>query len=520
MDISPELHNSANPQNHPMSRPARTSELMWPRLFRRFESGASTLQVQLRDMLVEAVMEGYLSPGEALPSSRLLAQTLKLSRTTVTLALQALTDKGLVVGRPRSGYFVSDHLNATYVAARQRARQPQVRGSVNWQHRLKLQPSTQRNIQKPGDWQELAYPFIYGQFDASLFPAREWRECMLESMQPRAVRRWAPDHLDRDEAQLVEQIHRRLLPSRGIWVEREEILVTAGAQQATFLLAALLVSPSTRVGVENPGYPDARNNFSLRTEHIKLLRVDGAGLVPGAALTSCDYVYVTPSHQCPTTVTMPMARRRSLLARAETDDFVVIEDDHESELNFSGQPTPALKSLDSGQRVIYLGSLSKTLAHGLRLGFVVAPAELIRELRALRRLMMRHVPTNNQLAAASFIAHGHHEAFVRRLNIAYRDRARALRDALAAHAPLLTPVAAQGGSALWVSAPPQIDTGKLARELYAHGVVVEPGEVFYAGKRLPRNHMRIGYSSIAVERIAAGVGVIARELARAMRSQA
>ncbi len=496
-----------------MTRRARTSDLMWRRLFRRFEGGARTLQGQLRDMLVHSVMEGFLSPGEALPSSRLLAQHLGMSRTTVTLALQALVDKGLIVGRARSGFFVSDRLQATYLGARQRADATPQHAGVRWAERLKLKPSEQRNIVKPSDWQQQPYPFIYGQFDATLFPSADWRECVLESLQARALRRWAPDHIDRDDESLVEQIHRRLLPARGIWVERDEILVTTGAQQATFLLATLLLGPSTSVGIENPGYPDARNNFLLRTRQVKPLRVDEQGLVIGVGLSKCRYVYVTPSHQCPTTVTMPLQRRMDLLARAQRDDFIVIEDDHESELNFSGHPTPALKSLDTQSRVVYLGSLSKTLAHGLRLGYVVAPAELIRELRALRRLMMRHVPTNNQQVAASFIAHGHQEAFVRRLNIAYRDRAQALRAALAQHAPGLKPVSAQGGSALWVSAGTGVDTRDLVARLYAQGVVVEPGDVFFAGSRRPRHYIRIGYSSIPAERIEAGVRVIASELA-------
>ncbi|MBL8324548.1 MAG: PLP-dependent aminotransferase family protein [Rubrivivax sp.] len=500
---------------------------MWPRLFKRFDGSASTLQGQLRDMLVHAVMEGFISPGQALPSSRLLAQALGLSRTTVTLALQALVDKGLFVARARSGLYVSEQLQSTYLGARWRAHAaahpaagpaPATTG-VRWDERLKLRPSTQRNIEKPRDWQQQPYPFIYGQFDASLFPSTDWRECVLESLQGRRLRRWAPDHIDRDDDSLVEQIHRRLLPARGIWAEPEQILVTAGAQQATFLLATLLLGPTTVVGIENPGYPDARNNFLLRSRHVRALRVDEQGLVLGTALTGCRVVYVTPSHQCPTTVTMSLQRRQDLLARAERDDFVVIEDDHESELNFSGQPTPALKSLDSQERVIYIGSLSKTMAHGLRLGYVVAPVVLTRELRALRRLVMRHVATNNQQAAASFIGHGHQEAFVRRLNIAYRERAQALRTALAQHAPGLVPAAAHGGSALWVSADKGVDTRALAARLYRQGVVVEPGDVFFGGARPPRQHLRIGYSSIALERIEGGACLIGQELA-AMRMPA
>lgn len=500
-----------------MSRIARTTDLMWQRLFRRFEGQSATLQGQLRDMVVHGVMEDFLPPGGALPSSRLLAQTLGLSRTTVSLALDTLVDQGFLVARARSGYFVSEKTSLTTdrvppvvptVATEAGATPPEDR----WRSRLKLTPSTQHNIEKPDDWQQQPYPFVYGQFDATLFPFRDWRRCALESLEARAVRRWAPDHIDRDNEALIEQVHARLLPARGIWVARDQILITSGAQQGLFLLAQLLMGESTHVGIETPGYPDARNNFALRTRRLHDLPVDAQGLVPGPELSHCDYVFVTPSHQCPTTVTLSLERRQALLAQAERDDFIVIEDDHESELNFSAKPTPALKSLDAAQRVIYLGSLSKTLAHGLRLGFVVAPVELIRELRALRRLMMRHVPSNNQEAAASFIAHGFHEAYVRRLISAYRDRAHTLRQALADHVPELEPAAAHGGSALWVSGPKGLDTRRLAQTLYQQGVVIEPGAFFYPAREQPCHRMRIGYSSIALDRIEAGVKIVAAAL--------
>jgi GntR family transcriptional regulator/MocR family aminotransferase len=267
-------------------------------------------------MLVHAVMEGFLSPGEALPSSRLLGQMLDLSRTTVTLALQALADKGLIVGKPRSGYYVSHELQATYIGARQRSSEPPSANSVHWCNRLKSKPSIQRNIHKPTNWQRYPYPFIYGQFDSTLFPNADWRECVLESSQTRGLRRWAPDSIDQDDDSLVEQIHRRLLPARGIWAEPDQILVTAGAQQAMFLLTMLLMGPNTVVGVENPGYPDARNTLALRTKQVRALKIDQFGLCVTPNLSQCQYVYVTPSHQCPTTVTMPLERRMELLDRA------------------------------------------------------------------------------------------------------------------------------------------------------------------------------------------------------------
>lgn len=491
---------------------SRTNTIMWLQLFKRFKKQSCNLQGQIRDMLAHAIIEGFLLPDEPLPSSRTLADSLGVSRTTVTLAMYALLEKGFVVSKERSGYFVAEQLQPTYLSARKRADDPNRTTSEQWTNRLMFQPSAQRNIYKPPNWQKMPYPFIYGQFDATLFPNADWRECVLQTLQPNTIRHWAPDHIAGDDMTLIEQIQRRLLPARGIWVEQDEILVTNGAQQATFLLSQLLVGPSTQVGIENPGYPDARNNFALQTPHIRHLSVDNEGVRISSTLSRCDYVFVTPSHQCPTTVTMSLRRRHKLLASAERHDFFIFEDDHESELNFSGEPSPALKSLDTSNRVVYIGSLSKTLAHGLRLGFVVAPTELIKELRALRRLMMRHAPTNNQRAAANFIARGHHDAFMRRLNLAYRKRSKILETALTKYAPALSKTRVNGGSALWVTGPDNLDTRVFAERLLQKGVVIEPGEVFFSGKKRPQNHMRIGYSSIGPENIEPGIRILGEQL--------
>ena len=504
---------AGRPRKAGPARVARGESAMWVRLFKRFDNGA-TLQARIRDMVTHAVHEGILPPGAAVPSSRLLAVELGVSRLTVTRALEHLCDNGLITPRARSGHYVSAHaMRARATALAVDEKDGAVRSPV-WDARLKLRPGAQRNISKPRDWQTLPYPFIYGQFDAALFPLGQWRECAIESMHVGAIRSWAPDHIDRDHEPLIEQIQQRLLPARGIWAKREEILVTAGAQHATFLLAQLLVDARTVIGVEDPGYPDARNNFLLRTAAVRLIPVDDEGLVVGAALARCRYVYVTPSHQCPTTVTMSLARRHKLLQHAHRHDLVVIEDDHESELNFSSHPTAALKSLDTDGRVIYIGRLSKTLAHGLRLGYMVAPAPLIAELRALRRLMLRHPPTNNEHTAALFIAHGFHEVFMRRLNIAYRERAEVLQHALRKHLPQATFRSAGGGSALWVELAAGVDTQLLAVRALEQGVMLEPGAVFFGGARPPVNTMRLGYSSIEAGLIEPGIARLATLLWR------
>ncbi len=230
----------------------------------------------------------------------------------------------------------------------------------------------------------------------------------------------------------------------------------------------------------------------------------------------CDYVFVTPSHQSPTTVTLPLERREALLRMASESDYLIIEDDYESEVTFDGAPTPALKSLDHDGRVLYLGSLSKTLDPGLRMGFLVGPAELIREARALRRLMLRHPPANNQHAVALFLSLGHHDSLIQRMIHEYRDRWEAMGEALERYLPEATHPPSPGGSSYWVKGPSGLDARELARQAAAESIFIEPGNVNFFGPKPPLEYFRLGFSAIALERIAPGVeklsGIIHRLL--------
>ena len=485
-------------------RPAQTVTDIWVKLLPRFEGSSATLQGRIKEMMVRSILDGLVPLDAAMPPSRSLALALGVSRNTVSLALQLLVDKGFLVSRERSGLFVNPDIVLGQAGRYEPGEAPG--DDLGWGARLKTAIGQQRNIAKPAQWQDFAYPFVYGQFDATLMPLADWRACSQQSLLAPAVRQWSQDHVDREHAGLVSQIQHRLLPARGIVAQRDQILVTAGAQMACYLLAQVLMDATTVVGMEDPGYPDARNNFALRCGRTVPLEVDEQGLVPSRKLGQCDYVYVTPSHQCPTSVTMPLERRLALLDMARKKNLVLFEDDHESELNFSERPLPALKSLDVDGRVIYLGSLSKTLAHGLRLGYIVAAPELIKELRALRRLLMRHVPSNNAHIASLFIAQGHHDAFIRKLNVTYRERRRVLLEALARWLPDCVVSEAHGGSGAWVQGPPGLDASVLAQAAQARGVLIEPGSVFFARPTAAQNRcFRMGYSAIPSAAIEAGV---------------
>ena len=197
---------------------------------------------------------------------------------------------------------------------------------------------------------------------------REWRECARQTLGKRWFNAWTDDHYAADDPLLVEQIRRRILPRRGIMASEDEILVTLGAQHALYMISSLLAKPTTKVAVEEPGLPDARNIFSLHTRDVCLCDVDGQGLSRDAIPAGTEMAFVTPSHQAPTTVTMPLSRRLELMEAARKRDFILIEDDHEFETNYVNEPCPSLKSLDDDGHVIYVGSLSKSVFHGLRVG--------------------------------------------------------------------------------------------------------------------------------------------------------
>ncbi|WP_413691443.1 PLP-dependent aminotransferase family protein [Psychromonas sp. KJ10-2] len=347
----------------------------------------STYQQQIREKLVELIEQDTFG-DKALPSGRKMAQLLKVSRNTVVLVYESLVDEGYLVARKRSGFFVhpdllmvqrlTNSVQADPEGVHRTTRQP------DWSKRMLKQPSQLSTLNKDENWLKYPYPFIYGHIDVSEFPLYQWRECSRIAESKGKLHEWVEGYIDMDDPQLVSQIRQQILSKRGITAKPEEILITLGTQNSLFLLTNLLADQSVTFGVENPGYANLRHIISLCDSPVKPLDIDNAGLKLGKQLKDCDYVFTTPSHQYPTTVTMNVERRKGLLEQACKDDFIVIEDDYESEVNFIEQPLPALKSFDQDGRVIYVGSLSKSLTPGIRIGYLVADSSLITELRKLR----------------------------------------------------------------------------------------------------------------------------------------
>lgn len=486
---------------------------MWKQLLQRSARENLTLQGRIREMLVSAILDGQLKPDDPLPSSRVLATELGVGRITVVLAYQQLVDEGYLVSRDRKGHFVSSALLGRRMLARSSVENGRPIVPTAWEQRLHQRPSSQRSIVKPANWQKSPYPFLYGQFDESLFPTAAWRECCLKALSVLDIRDWAPDQITRDDESLVEQICTRILPRRGVWATADQLIITVGAQHALYMVADLLMRGRTRVGIEDPCYPDARNIFTSRTAHIVPLPVDDNGLIVDDRLRELDYLYTTPSHQCPTGVTMPLHRREELLRLADASDLVIIEDDFESENNFAGNPIPALKSLDRSDRVIYVGSLSKSMAPGLRVGYIVAAPALVAELRALRRLMIRHPTSFIQRSLSLFISLGYNDAHLKRLAQAQKERGAIMLEALARHAPGCTVTPLSGGGSCWVQLPADVAATELAERAAERGVLIEPGDVFFQADHPTGHFVRLGFQSINARVIEEGIATLAEVIA-------
>ena len=481
---------------------------MWSEFFSLRRDKPRTLQLQIRQQLVNAITNGLIRAKEPLPSSRKLAQELKVARNTIIAAYKELEFDNYIVAKERQGYFVNDRIYENYSSIKPESI---LTDKPNWLDRLiTKKPSKKSNILKE-DWKKYPYSFTIGQIDPTLTPFHEWQKVVKYTSTTQEIKKWNIDSVDHDDPSLIKQIQSKVLPKRGIWVNKDQILVTAGSQNAIYILASLLISQSTIVGIENPGYPDARNIFSFKTDNLQPISVDSDGIVVDEVKPHHDLIYTTPSHQYPTGVTMSMDRRRQLLVKAYANDMVIIEDDYEAEINFQKQPYPSLKSLDTHNNVIYMSSFSKAFAPGLRLGYMVGPEEFIKEARALRRLMLRHIPANNQRSVALFIGLGHYHSMFSKIQRVYEERWHLIYEKIKEE-ELLSCVPTSGGSTFWVKIPESVNSTELCVQLREQGVIIRAGDNTFFEENSPTNYLYIGFSSINTNRINKGMNIIIQQI--------
>ncbi|ABF86680.1 transcriptional regulator, GntR family [Myxococcus xanthus DK 1622] len=451
------------------------------------------------------ILDGRLRDGEQVPPSRELAQRLGVSRNTVGVAYEWLTAEGLLVGRGRAGSFVQN-------APRERgARAAATRG-------VKLRPRavwSELHVPPPAE-PPAPYDFRVGNPDAALFPFEAWHRLLARHLRAAAMTAAYADPAGHPE--LREAVARHVGVSRGVRAEASDVLITHGAQQALDLAGRVLLEPGDRVAVEEPGYPPARLLFQSLGAHVVPVPVDKEGLDVQALPDDTRLVYVTPSHQFPLGIVMSPARRRALLDWARRRDAVVIEDDYDSEFRFGGRPLETLHSLDRSGRVLYVGSFSKVLLPALRLGFLVAPPSLQRELRLAKQVTDWHSQLPAQAALARFIDTGALARHLRKTRREYEQRHTRLSEKLRHHfGDALEQLPSVAGLHLCVTFTR--GGARLERELTRRardaGIGIEALSGYFAGA--PTRHgWVLGYGGVTVDRIDEGLWRLRTRLAGAL----
>lgn len=464
------------------------------------------LQNQIRQKLVDGIINGAFPPGMKLPSSRKLSRQLDVARNTVVAAYQQLIADGYLISRNRSGIFVNEQMLESRVGAGSYGHSAKHARVARWSQNSNAEQTRRPDVHDLPNWSRYPYPFVDGKFDATLFPLAEWREASRLSLGVADVADWSSGSGDADDPMLLEEIRTKILTRRGIQARPEEILVTMGTQNSLFLISQLLTEQGVRIAIEEPGNSSVRDLFLQRGAKVTPHAVDAAGLIVDSALGETDVVYTTPSHQVPTAVAMSLDRRQALMELAQQKDFIIIEDDYECETSYMDHPLPALRSMDSDGRVIYVASFSNVLGPGMRLGFIVANADFLQRARELRARTLGHPPLYNQRAAAYFLSLGHYDSLMLRLGRTLRERRSKLRSALnnVRGTPLeISPEV--GGTTYWVRTPNDFDVAHLASEAERHGILIEPVNHYYAVKENAENCFRMGVTSLSVDKIRPGV---------------
>jgi GntR family transcriptional regulator/MocR family aminotransferase len=457
--------------------------------------GRQNLSGEIYRQLRGAILAGRLRPGDSLPSTRELARSLSVSRTTVTAAYDRLAGEGFVSSRVGAATFVSENAKVRPVSAKQ-LRGDTLRPRAIWE-----------SISLPTDLAGRArYDFRTGLPDAALFPYAVWRRLMGSELRSDAV--GSGRYGDPAGARsLREAIARHIGVARAVDVVAEDVVITSGTQQALDVVARVLVGPGDRVAVEDPGYPPPRTLFRTLGVRVTGVPVDDEGIVVDALPHNARLVYVTPSHQYPLGVPMSLPRRLALLAWADQHDAAIIEDDYDSEFRFGGRPIEPLQTLDRAGRVIYVGSFSKTVLPTLRLGFIVAPASLRNALHRAKYVADWHTSLLAQTTLARFIDEGWFARHVRKLNKVYGLRRGMIVNTLTRDfADHLDVIPSAAG----------LHLAAVARGMSVERVRAIVGQAFDAGVAVhalgrfaltlpPRPGFVLGYGAIATTRIKEGL---------------
>ena len=466
----------------------------------------TSMSVQLYQALRELILSQGLRAGERIPATRTLAKETGVSRTTVIDAVDRLIAEGMLVSRVGAGTYVSDTLENQGVPpvapASDAGSFAKPRLSYTIQHAEKSFA--------PRAW----LPHRTGAFVTALpaldaFPVAHWSR--LSARHTRSDRSMVMGYGEpKGFAPLRRAIASHLKALKGIDCDPEQIFVTTGAQQAFSLIARLLLNPGDRVWMENPGASGARNAFLSEGAELVPIAVDREGIVVEDGLKKAPHfrlAFVTPSHQQPLGHVMSLARRFALLQAAADARAVIVEDDYDGEFYFGNAPQPALLSIDANERVIFVGTFSKSLFPSLKLGFAVVPERMIEAFDQLFASWVSGPPTMPQAIAADFMDEGHFATHIRLMRRLYKARFDTLMEASPALDGVIDVQPTSGGFHTPAFLAPGFDEETVIAEAAARNITLVPLHRYCLAPIKERGFV-LGFGSAQPEEIRNGIDVL------------
>jgi len=471
---------------------------------------AVPLQQQIVEQIRQLVLREVLTPGARIPSTRALAEQLDVSRNTVAIAYELLTAEGLIEVHPARGTSVSRRLPKAFapapsgVASKARAAE-RLRPAV---------PVRMPALALRAPDGALLYDFRLGQVDDALFPERSFRQLFarrLEATLEPLARYGDPAGLEALRVAIADHLRR----ARGIRCSPDRVVVVAGCQEGLNLIARVLLSPGMDVVVENPCYQGAASVFESHGARLISAPVDEEGVcVAALSDVRATLAYVTPSHQFPLGFTLSLARRLELLDWASRTGAYVIEDDYDSDFRYEGSPLLALQALDSQSSVIYLGTFSKSIGAGLRLGYAVFPESLAAAAVAAKSIMNNGHPMLDQAVVAEFLASGAFDRHLRRLRHQYLSRRDCLLRQIERYFGPCRVDGIEGGMHVAWRLPEGAPTARVVQQLALQQRVgiysLEAAPVHAEGSVLASDStVFLGYPCLAPERIERAMAMVA-----------
>jgi 2-aminoadipate transaminase len=485
------------------------------------------LYIQLRDQIRALIHGGDLRPGERIPASRELAVQLGVHRTTVANAYAELESEGLISGHVGRGTFIRGESAARKISALPHP--TSVNGGLRWESLFADERGEEILSRLAQAAPRGSISFVMARPAAEFFPVEELRKCSnaVWRREGTEILQFGPS----DGFPPLKQALVAMLRAEGYETGDENLLITDGCQQALDLVCKAFLRPGDTVLLENPAYPGALAIFSGARARILCVPVkteSGPGMLPGVDVSAIEAVLMqnrvkmmvlTPDFHNPTGTTLPVSERSRLLEIAARFQVPVVEDHIYARLRARGERVPSLKQLDRSNLVIQIDSFSKIAFPGMRVGWIVAPSNVIERLRLVKQSTDLHTGHLAQAILAEYVRRGLLGRHMERTRKAYSGRLAALEQALGRHMPSGTKwTRPEGGLCVWVELPPGFDSNELLIHTRERGVVFAPGRYFYFQNPQP-NTLRLGFAGVAEREIVRGIATLADALRVEMRKR-